>query len=65
MLKASFSKDDDISIAMKGSTLAMVMNCHKQRVEGVRPGPFFGPRSVFVVNSVPVHVRTTTKSSFK
>lgn len=63
--KVDFPKEIVVSVAMKGSMTAELMNTYKQKVWAARPRAFFKPKSVLVMDSAPAHLKTTTKSSFK
>lgn len=63
--KADFPNDVVVTVALKGSMNAELMNIYKQKVWGARPGSFFKPKSLLVMDSAKPHLKTTVKSSFK
>lgn len=63
--KCDFPKEVVVTVAMKGSMTADLMNTYKQKVWGARPGAFFKPKAVLVMDSAPAHLKNTTKTSFK
>lgn len=63
--KFEFPKEVVVTVAMKGSMTAELMNTYKQKVWGTRPGAFFKPRAVLVMDSAPAHLKHATKTSFK